>query len=221
MHAKMISIILLSLILFACGKPDELKVNYKTKLAQALYLKDFKSVAQLKHLVRLSENSQNLINTYQIMQQSSEPELQVQLNYLQQFYQQMNESHQSFYNQMHKWLLFMQIYRTEISPPVRILQREELYLAPSNIDFNTCLKPGASCANIQRSKLVQMITEQNITEQLKRMALKDPCVNLSKSLKGSAFANRCLETSKGNAVIELLPKPFLTRSKWMEVIVNE
>ena len=221
MNTKLLSITLITLLIIGCGKPAEVKPNNKTLLAQALYLKDFNSAQRLSTQVKLSENTLTLINANKAMHQGSEPGLQNELRYLHQFYTQMSPSHQALYNKMHQWLLLKQIYRTEIAPPVRILQRKELYLAPSNINFNVCQTTPARCASDQRAELTKLITPEVIAQELKKMALKDPCANLSNSLKDSTFANRCLNSSKGDLRIELLPKPFLTQSKWLQVISNE
>ena len=221
MKIKLVIISLITLLIIGCGKPDEVKPDNKTLIAQALHLKNFNSVQIILKRIKLSENTQNLIKATQIMHQDTEPRLQTELNYLHQFYSHMNPFHQTLYNQMRQWLLLKQIYRTEISPPVRILQREELYLAPSHIDFNICQTLPSRCASKQRAELTEIMTEQEVTQELKKMARKDPCANLSNSLKNSTFANRCLSTSKGDLRIELLPKPFLTQSKWLQVISNE
>jgi hypothetical protein len=221
MKIKLISITFITLFIISCGKPTEVKPNKKVLLAQALYLKNFNSVQGLLKQVKLSENTLNLINANKAMHQGSEPGLQKELRYLHQFYSQMSPSHQVLYNQMRQWLLLKQIYRTEIAPPVRILQRKELYLAPSNINFNVCQTTPARCASEQRTELAEFITKKVVAQELKKMALKDPCANLSNSLKDSTFANRCLNSSKGDLRIELLAKPFLTQSKWLQVMSNE
>ena len=221
MNSKLLSITLISLLIIGCGKPTEVKPNNKTLLAQALYLKNFDSAQKLMNNVNLSEKTQNLIKANKAMQLGSEPGLQKELHTLQKIYSQMSPSHQALYNKMHQWLLLKQIYRIEIAPPVRILQRKELYLAPSNINFNVCQTTPARCASEQRAELTKLITPEVIAQELKRMALKDPCANLSNSLKDSAFANRCLNSSKGDLRIELLPKPFFTQSKWLQVISDE
>ncbi len=221
MKIKLFSIALISLLVISCGKPTEVKPDNKTLLAQALYLKDFNLAQRQLANTKLSKNTKNLIKANQIMHQSNEPSLQRELEYLHQFYSHMNPFHQNLYNQMRQWLLLKQIYRTEIAPPVRILQRKELYLAPSNINFNICQTTPARCASEQRAELTKLITTEVIEQELKKMALKDPCANLSNSLKDSTFANRCLNSSKGDLRIELLSKPFLTQSKWLQVINNE
>ncbi len=221
MKFKLVYLSIVTLLIIGCGKPTEVRSNNKTQLAQALYLKDFDTVQKLLTKSNLNENKRNLIKANQAMQQGIEPSLQQELRYLQQSYSQMNPAEQSLYNKMHQWLLLKQIYRTEIAPPVRILQRKELYLAPSHINFNICQTTPARCASQQRDELTKLITAEVIEQELKKMALKDPCANLSNSLKDSTFANRCLNSSKGDLRIELLPKPFLTQSKWLQVISNE
>ena len=220
-NIKTISLTFVILMLFSCGKPTEVKPNLKTKLAQALYLKNFNTTQSLLKSIKLSETTRSLIEANKAMHQGSEPTLQKELNDLTPSYNQMKASQQQLYNQLHQWLLLKQIYRTEIAPPVRILQREQLYLAPSHINFNVCQTTPARCASQQRTALAKIISPEKITQEIKKMALKDPCANLSNTLKNSTFANRCLDSSKGSLRIELLPKPFLTQSKWLELISNE
>jgi len=95
MKIKLFSIALISLLVISCGKPTEVKPDNKTLLAQALYLKDFKLVQRQLANTKLSKNTKNLINANQIMHHGSEPSLQRELRYLQQFYPQMKPSHQS------------------------------------------------------------------------------------------------------------------------------
>jgi hypothetical protein len=210
------------LFLAACGSPTTVKkTDPRMLLAQALANKDFTEVQVLRKSIRMTENAQNLINLYSHLFESSPALLNPEISYLQQFYSSMNENQQSMNNQLATWVYLKQIYQHEISPPVRILQRSQLYLAPSKIDFNRCPDTKHDCAHEIRKLLMPIMNDNNVFENLKKMATKDPCVNLSLTLKGHDIANRCLRKSKGNLVIEILAKPAFNQNFWRSVISQQ
>lgn len=210
--------------LVSCSKPEAVKpiVDDSVLLSQHLAANRLPQAKFLLPSINNSINSKNIIELYLVLREQGELALSNQVKYLKQFYPQMNFIHQSIYNQIAQRVYLKQIYRQEVSPPVRILQRDSLFLAPSNIDFKKCLNVQRTyCANEARAKLLEIITLEEITRNLKSMALKDPCVNLSYTLKGDVEANRCLKSSKGDLRIENLPKPLITSNQWLQAITND
>jgi len=213
-------IALLSLcLLCSCGsnkkKPetDDIKV-----LALALQDKNFLRVSLLLSKVRMTENTTNLIRLFLHMHSESLLRIEREVDYLKQFSSSMGLTHQSMLNEMMIWLYVKKIYRHEISPSIRIIQREELYLEPSHIDFSKCPSQQVGCAMEARNKVVTLLTNEQLSSLIKKMAIKDPCVNSSTRLQGEAIANRCLKKSKGQLKIELLSKPRFSTNQWLQVI---
>jgi hypothetical protein len=209
------------LLISACSSNPNKPPNNKQLLAMALHNKNFVAVETLLPQVRMVENTGNIIHLFLSLHSDNLLVIDRQVEYIKQFLPDMSAIHQQLFEQMMIWLYVKQIYRHEISPPVRILQREELFLAPSNIDFNKCPSDNSQCAVEVRKKLRPLMTDEDLLYQLKKMALKDPCVNSSKQLQGEAVANRCLRKSKGHLKIELLPLPRFSTQQWLEIISSE
>ena len=205
--------------LISCGKQVTVKtVDNKQLLARALANKNFANARELSQQVRVTENSQNIINLYLDLPEESLVILDGTIEYIKQFIPDMNVIHQMVLNEIVIWVHLKQIYQHEISPPVRILQREKLYLAPSKIDFTLCPSEVANCASASRKKLLSLVTSEDITIKLKKMASRDPCVNLSNTLRGPEMANRCLKKSKGNLDVKLLALPRFNYAEWLQFI---
>ena len=206
-------------VLYSCRsnnkktEPDE-----KELLALALYQKNFQRASVLLPKVRMTENSVNIIQLFMQINSGNLLKLESKVDYLKQFYSSMDLLHQSMLDEMIGWLYIKQIYRHEISPPIRIIQREELYLEPSQIDFSNCPSHPDDCAMEIRGKLTEIFSDEQISVFLKKMAIKDPCVNTSSGLQGGVIANRCLKKSKGQLKIELLPKPRFNTNQWLQII---
>lgn len=202
----------------ACGENVKPQKPLWQDLSQALSDKSFIKVSQLKNTVQMSNVSLDLINAFLTMHGSNIVLLQHQLSQLDVGYVNMSLSQKLIFEEMQKWLNLKNIYREEISPPVRILQREQLYLAPSNISFTLCPSSTLNCASKARNVISSYMTNEEIIISLKRMALKDPCVNLSHTLQGKIKANRCLQKSKGGLAIELLSKPRFNVLQWNAIL---
>jgi len=215
-----ISLLFLLIILTACqSKPTLInKPNNKELLIQALRANDFNTANMLIPKLELTENAQNLIHLYVLLRKETLLKLEHEVDYLAQFYLEMNFMHKSMFIQMRNWIDLKQVYRKEISPPIRILQRHELLLAPSEINFESCASENNNCARHQRKRLLTNITAKQINAALKRMALKDPCVNLSFKPQSGEKANRCLMKSSGDLKIELLPLPKFSHNEWLQAI---
>ena len=220
---KIIIVFALIIFLISCGSEQKIKPKSNTMLlAQALSSNNFSEANRINPLIRKTENIQNIIKLYEVLYEEQSTKLNNELNYISQFYPQMNDSHKVIVDEIKIWANLMQIYKYEISPPVRILQREVLYLAPSNIDFSTCPNSSStSCATNARSDLSLLLTNETITDALKQMAKNDPCVNLSNRLQGEKIANRCLKKSKSNLEIILLPLPRYNTNQWLEVLNSD
>ena len=205
--------------LFSCAKKVTVKViDNKQLLAQALADKKFVNAKELSQQVRVTENTENIIKLYLNLREESLVILDATIEYVKQFIPDMNVIHQPVLNEIIIWVHLKQIYQHEISPPVRILQRDKLYLAPSKIDFTLCPSEEVACASESRKKLLSLMTNEDITIKLKKMASRDPCVNLSNTLRGAERANRCLKKSKGNLNVELLPLPRFGYAEWLQFI---
>lgn len=220
---KLIFCIIAVLLVHACGKKVPVQtLDDHQLLAQALSKNDEATVQSIREKLRLTENTQNIIDLYFKLGEVAPASLNARIDYLQQFNSSMKKTDQRFVRDMAVWIYSQQIYQQEISPPVRILQREKLYLAPSGIDFSKCAdvntQTTTQCAIDLRKKLMPLITGQDLVDQLKKMANNDPCVNLSNILKGEEIAHRCLKKSKGQLKIELLPKPRFSYEQWLQLV---
>lgn len=206
--------------LSSCGNPQIRKpaIDPLVIISEALSEDNDSQTDALLAQQRFTENAQNLIQFYRILEKESFIKLNREINYLLQFYPQMNPVHQSMLDEMIRWILLKQIYRDEVYQPVRILQREKLYLAPSNIDISLCENMSAECSVKLRQLLLKFMTLEDITKSLKKMALKDPCVNLSRQPQDEVKANRCINMRRENMVIELLPKPQFSTEIWLQAL---
>ena len=220
MYFKNFTVMSLCLFLLACGSPEQKKKAISTELllSQSLAQQNFVRAQVYLPQIQLTENSINLINLYKMLSNKSVLRLQREFDYLQQFYPQMNEIHKFMFDDMSRWYYLTQVYHQEISPPVRILQRDQLYLAPSQVDFKHCQEPRSDCATTARNNLSGLMTVAEITKALKKMALKDPCINLSTQLQNEKKANRCLKKSKGDLIVHLLPIPRFNSAQWLQSI---
>ena len=224
MKSPILAVMLISLVMTACEKKPVIVVPTDQQLLiNAIRIKNFDRVDGYLKTIRLTENSQNLIRFYMRLYSENLLTLNHSINYLEQFYSNMSFVQQSVFNQMAIWVYFNRIYRHEISPPVRILQRQELLLAPSEIDFGLCVdnEEVSHCAIVERRKLLTFMSNQQIASTLKKMALKDPCVNLSNKPQGQKIANRCLQKSTGELKVSLLPVPFFTYNEWFQILNNK
>ena len=209
-------------ILFSCATKTIVKpVDDKKLFAEALEERNIKSIGAYQERVQITENMQNIIKLYMNLEIDSLIKLGNQMYYIEQFTAQMNDIHRSMLNEIAKWVYLKQIYQHEISPPVRILQRSELYLAPSNITFDLCPSENAACASEVRQKAQMLMTNDEIRNNLMNMAAIDPCVNLTRQLKGHSFASNCLKKNKGQLKTQLLSLPFINKKLWLQALILE
>lgn len=218
---RLLTILIFALLGSCTSNVKEVVIDDSELLARALSNKIFPTIDGLKDQVRMTENAKNILQLFLTIHSENLVATNRDIEYLKQFVPEMNSIHQEMLNEMMAWLYIKQIYRHEISPPVRILQREKLYLAPSNIDFSRCPESKEGCASEAWNKISSILTTEEVKLRLKRMALKDPCVNLSTGLKDDLAANRCLKKSKGNLKIKLLAMPRFSTNKWLQAITAE
>ncbi len=206
-------------LLFACGSPQTKKtIDAKPELASALAHENYGKALSLRTKANMHNNAAKIVNLYLKLPAGNRVDVNNELEYLQQFYPSFSTIHKIIYDDIAKWAALQQIYQYEVAPPIRILQRDQLYLAKSRINFHKCPSANSSCAKKARATIANLMSNEEIVTVLKRMSLKDPCVNLSNELKGQAIANRCLSKSKGNLKIELLPEPRFNTDQWLQAI---
>ncbi len=220
-NKKFLLLIVVILIIGACSNKKVNKPDSKEMLASALHNKIFSEVGLLLTQIRVTENTHNLIDLFLDIHSENLWVIDQKVEYIKQFLPNMRKTHQAILNKIMIWLYVNQVYRHEVSPPIRIIQREELFLEPSKVDFRKCPNIDANCAHEVRKKLLPMIDDEELTLMLKRMALKDPCVNSSTQLQGQTIANRCLNKSKGHLKIILLALPRFSVGQWLQVISAE
>ena len=209
-------------LLFSCTKKAIVKpVDDKSLFAAALEERNIKNISFYKERVRTTENMQNIIKLYMSLEVDSLIKLSNQMLYIEQFTTQMSSIHKLILSDIAQWIYLKQIYQHEISPPVRILQRSELFLAPSNIDFNLCPGENVACASEIRYKIREMMSNEEIKSNLMSMASLDPCVNLTRQLKGHSIANSCLKKNKGQLRIQLLNLPYINKKLWLQALSSE
>lgn len=219
---KFFLFISMTTLLFSCATKTIVKpVDDKSLFAEALEERNLKNINTYKERVQTTENMQNIIKLYMNLEIDSLIKLGNQIHYIEQFTAQMNDIHRLMLNEIAKWIYLKQIYQHEISPPVRILQRSELYLAPSNITFDLCPSENAVCASEVRRKAHMLMKNDEIRNNLMSMASIDPCVNLTRQLKGHSFASNCLKKNKGQLRIQLLSLPFINKKLWLQALSLE
>ena len=123
--------------------------------------------------------------------------------------------------QMLLWAYAHPIYRQETGKQVRILQRAELLVAPSDINFERCLVKEVAqingCSTL-RQQIKHLISTKEINETLNTMANNDPCINLTNANVAGDAANQCLASRKGDLKINLLSVPNFLSDQWVEAL---
>jgi hypothetical protein len=209
-------------LLISCTQKVTVKpVDDINLFAVALEERNIKNIGFYKERVRITENMQNIIKLHMNLEIDSLIKLSNQMLYIEQFTANMSDIHKLILSDIAQWIYLKQIYQHEVSPPVRILQRSELYLAPSNINFDMCPSENVACASEIRKKILVLMTSDEIRNNLMSMASKDPCVNLTRQLKGHSFASSCLKKNKGQLRIQLLSLPFINKSLWLQALLSE
>lgn len=209
------------LVLQSCGSPKK-QHSDKELLIQAIMEGNKGSVEMLLQKVPLGVDRRNLILQYFLMQEDKTLPLIQSLMATNQMVEDEPPQYKEFLN-MHKainsWAFLHEIYRLEVAKDIRILQREQLFLAPSNVDFEKCqLKTSANCAYNSRKQLYRFYNQQQIIDELRNMAQNDPCINLTQSLQDETKANRCLKKRMGELQVVLKQKPQFTYQQWSDLL---
>ena len=204
------------LFLAACGNPV-IKVDYKLQLAQAIVENNPEVAKPLLSKLNISANSRNLISQYFDVKENKRVTLIRKLK----ISNSMVKNEKPIFNEIHRainiWTFAEEVYRVEISKAVRILQREELLIAPSQVDFAKCKSfDSKKCASDARKQLYQFIGSQDLQDLLIKMADKDPCINLTEELIGQETADLCLKKRMGEQQVDLISLPKFTAQDWYQ-----
>lgn len=213
--------ILTSLIflLISCGN-KKVVIDDKDLLSRAIVEGNKGSVEALLQKVEVGVNRRNLILQYFYMLEDKALPL---IQSLMVTNTMVAEEQQAVFLKMHRdinsWVFLHEIYRLEVSKDIRLLQRDQLFLAPTNVKFDKCqLTVSESCAHNSRKELYQFMNQEQIILELKQMASKDPCVNLTQSLQGEDKANHCLQKRMGEVDVVLIKKPQYSFQEWREFL---
>jgi hypothetical protein len=212
--------ILICLVLVACGsQPTRPQVDHSALIA-ALIAQDKARIINLRQQLNIGTRNHNLITLYTYAMADEPYQL---INHAQAILP--NVHHYSFYQQtilkpLLLWAYAHPIYRMETAKQVRILQREELLVAPSDIDFVACESAEEGCAHQLRSQLAHIISPGELTEALTDMAENDPCINLTDENLAGDFASQCLASRKGDLKINLSSAPQFLFQQWEAVLTG-
>jgi hypothetical protein len=206
----------LVLLLASCGSPV-VKVDYKLQLAQAVAENNQQVAKALLSKVNLSANVRNLISQYFDVLGNKRVTLMRKLTISNPMVKNENHSFNEIHRAINLWTFADEVYRIEISKSVRILQREELFIGPSEVDFSKCKNFDSNkCAKKARQQLYQHIGSQELQDLLMKMAGKDPCINLTNNLIGQELADQCLQKRMGERQIDLIAIPKFSAQDWYQ-----
>lgn len=218
---KTTSLILTLLLLASCGsqpvKPDNNKYDL---LIPALISQNQAVIETEKSRLNLGIKNNNIISLYVLALQDKPYKLISNSQILLKNLHHYNLYQQMIIKPLLLWAYAHPIYRQETAKQVRILQRETLLVAPSDIDFVACESENEGCANTLRQQVMHIISPQEFTETLTQMAENDPCINLSDENQAGEFANQCLASRKGSLKINLISKPKFLFNQWLAAFEN-
>ncbi|MCX7545850.1 hypothetical protein [Marinicella gelatinilytica] len=211
-------LILLSAIalLVACAS-QPVKPDYNP-LVNALISQDRTVIIAERGHHQLSVKNDNIINLYLLMIDNKPSAVVANSKLLIENYHQYSFYQQQILKPILLWAYLHPIYRRETGKDIRILQREELLVAPSNIDFSRCIDEQPVCANLMRGRLKVISSPYEINQRLTEMANNDPCINLTKENMAGDFANKCLANRKGDLKINLLSPPNFLADQWLAIL---
>ncbi|MFC3194640.1 hypothetical protein ACFODZ_10365 [Marinicella sediminis] len=220
-HVKTVMAGVVLAILTGCGsQPVKPQTNHDSLIA-ALIAQDKTRIIALREQLNIGTKNSNIITLYTYAMQDQPYQL---INHAQVLLP--NIHHYSFYQQLLLkplllWAYAHPIYRMETAKQVRILQREQLLVAPSQIDFVACESQQQGCAYQLRTQLAHIISPQELTEALTDMAENDPCINLTEENLAGDFANQCLASRKGDLKINLSSAPQFLFNQWEAVFTGQ
>ena len=210
---------IICLLLSACGsQPTKPRVSPEHVLIAALVAQDRKQIIASKSQTKLKIKNQNIINLYLLAINNKPYQLLSNSQLLLNNYHNYNYAQQNIIKPLLLWAYAHPIYRQETAKQVRLLQRENLLVAPSNINFKACEVNHPGCANTLREQIAAIITPAELTTTLQSMAHNDPCINLSDQNLGGEFGNQCLASRKGNLKINLISHPQFLFAQWENML---
>ncbi len=208
-------------LLSGCGSQAIKPVITHEMLITALIAGNKDQVISIKNKLPVSTKNNNVIKLYLLSVSDKPYELISNSQLLIQNIHHYNHSQQSILKQLLLWAYAHPIYRQETAKQVRLLQRESLLVAPSNIDFKNCETNNSGCANNLREQLQTIISPPEFTEVLLQMAHNDPCINLSTENLGGELGNQCLSSRKGNLKVNLISKPVFLSHQWQAMFNSQ
>ena len=209
-------LLLITLVLAACASAPR-KPDY-SPLVNALISQDRSAIIVARASVPLSVKNDNIINLYLLMIDNNPSAVVANSKLLIENYHQYSFYQQQILKPILLWAYLHPIYRRETARDIRILQREDLLVAPSNIDFAQCVDEQPMCANLMRGRLKTISSPHEINQRLTEMANNDPCINLTDKNLGGDFANQCLANRKGDLKINLLSPPKFIADQWLAIL---
>ena len=159
---KLTSIVITFILLSACGsQPVKPEINY-SPLISALISHNEPIIKTQQKIVKLGQKNQNIINLYLLVIKDKPYELISNSQLLIQNIHHYNLYQQIILKPMLLWAYAHPIYRQETAKQVRILQRESLLVAPSEIDFLACETENKGCSNTLRAQIAQIISPKSL-----------------------------------------------------------
>ncbi len=209
-------ILFVSTLLTACGggvKPT----NKKELLINALVSKNSEAIRANSQAIGAKPKAKTLVHLYQFAIENKPYRLVANSQTTLRDINQYSLPQQTLLKKLLLWAYAHPIYRQETGKQVRILQRTELLVAPSDIDFDKCLKQSKGCSTL-RNQVSHLFDGVQLNAVLNTMAHSDPCINLSDENLAGESASRCLATRKGDLKINLLSAPIFLASEWEQAL---
>ncbi len=210
------------ILLTACGSPNNKRNSSENNvLIAALVAQNQSKIMAAKAQTKLSSEISNIVDLYVLAVKDQPYQLLSHSQQMIKDYQQYNAAQKSIIKPMLLWAYAHPIYRQETAKQVRLLQRETLMVAPSNIDFSACEVNQNGCSNILREQVADILAPVELTEILIQMANNDPCINLTQENVGGELGNLCLASRKGDLKINLISKPQYLFAQWEALLDSQ
>ncbi|MCX7552412.1 hypothetical protein OS175_00855 [Marinicella sp. S1101] len=215
---KILTTGLFILLLSACGAPVKPPVDRQQTLIAALVAQETSQIIASKAQLPMSVKNSNIINLYMLAIKNQPYQLISNSQKLIKNFHHYNPAQQNILKPILLWAYVHPIYRQETAKQVRLLQREELLVAPSEIDFLACEQNDMGCASTLRQQLSAIIAPNEFTATLMDMAHNDPCINLTDENMGGGLGNQCLASRKGDLKVNLLSHPKFLYAQWAQML---
>ncbi len=215
---KFTAIIITFILLTACGsQPTKPEIDY-SRMISALISHNQPLIKAEINKLKINTKNRNVINLYLLAIQDKPYKVISNSQLLLKNIHHYNFYQQSILKPVLLWAYVHPVYRQETAKQVRILQRETLLVAPSQIDFLACETENEGCSNVLRTQVAHIINPKEFTEALTQMAQNDPCINLTDENLAGDFANQCLASRKGDLEINLISKPRFLFNQWQAML---